>query len=50
LPSFTVVDAARLRWLIADEAWPIFDVRRAKALSFSGCESRAATFAPAGSN
>jgi hypothetical protein len=27
-----------------------FHVRRAKALSFSGCESRPATFAPAGSN
>jgi hypothetical protein len=26
------------------------NVRRAKALSFSGCESRPATFAPAGSN
>jgi len=25
-------------------------VRRAKALSFSGCKSRPATFAPAGSN
>jgi len=28
----------------------MFNVRRAKALSFSGCESRPATFAPAGSN
>jgi hypothetical protein len=26
------------------------DVRRAKALFFSGCESRPATFVPAGSN
>jgi len=28
----------------------MFVVRRAKALSFSGCESRPVTFAPAGSN
>jgi hypothetical protein len=29
---------------------PDISVRRAKALSFSGCESRPATVAPAGSN
>jgi hypothetical protein len=28
---------------------PMFSVRRAKALSFSGCESRPAAFAPTGS-
>jgi hypothetical protein len=31
-------------------ASPDVSVRRAKALSFSGCESRPATVAPAGSN
>jgi hypothetical protein len=30
------------------QSWSV--VRRAKALSFSGCKSRPATFAPAGSN
>ncbi|MGH8490610.1 MAG: hypothetical protein ACREXS_17535, partial [Gammaproteobacteria bacterium] len=30
--------------------YPNFLVRRAKARSFSGCERRPATFAPAGSN
>jgi len=32
------------------QSWTVRCVRRAKARSFSGCESRPAAFAPAGSN